>query len=491
MAKPHPFFMLLCLHFVAVGALASPGFGPALTQAYQASLKLKVNSSRALLRQLPRQETAEQAAILLVENYNDFLELCVEQDGQQKNRLIEAQEQRLEKIKRLAGNNPWKDYALAEVSMQLAMGKLLFGNRLSAAWSFRSAYLQYTRNAKHWPHFIPNKKNLGVLQVMIGSVPDQYIGFLNIIGLKGSVREGLANLTTAATAPNPFQAEARLLQAVVLHALAQDEANPAVAQVLTLVKAQPDNLIFVFTALHLLKKNNQGEAAIKLYNSRPVGSAFLSFPYLHHMAADLYLYQGDYENSIKENNLFLQQHKGQHYLKSANYKLYIAYLLSDHPRQAKWHFNRIKKVGIAETEEDKYAASYANRNEQQVVPLLKARLHADGGYYQEALQDLEQLQLSAALPVAVRAEYLYRKARVYHGLNEWQEAATCYRKTIALAASTDLYFAPNAALQLGYIYQQWHQPEQAKAYFRLAMSYRGHAYKNSIDSKAKLALSTF
>ncbi|WP_345157198.1 DUF3808 domain-containing protein [Pontibacter saemangeumensis] len=454
-------------------------------------MKLRVNSSRTILRTAVPEKEADKAALLLVANYNDFLELCVEQDQNRYDQLVEAQEKRLEKITQMTDRSPWAGYAAAEVRMQLAMSKLLFGNRLSAAWDFRKAYLQYARNASRWPGFQPNKKNLGVMQVMIGSVPDQYQWFLQIIGLIGSVREGMANLKTAAMQPNPFQEEAKLLHAIMLHTIRPENAPHAISQVTDLLKTQPDNLLFRFAAMHLLKKTNQGEAALKLYEERPYSKLYLSFPFLHHMAADLYLYRGDYARSVSENKLFLLQHKGQHYVKSAHYKLYIAHLLGNHLPQAKWHFNQILQLGIAETEEDKYAVSYAESNEQPVPPLMKARLHADGGYYREALTDLANMQISATTPLPVRVEHLYRKARVYHGLHDLQEAAAFYKLTIATAADAPLYYAPNAALQLGYIYQQANQPEKAKACFRKALAYKGHAYKNSIDAKAKLALASF
>lgn len=369
------------------------------------------------------------------------------------------------------------------------MSKLLFGNRLSAAWDFREAYMKYLENARRWPDFIPNKKNLGVLQILLGSVPDQYTWFLSIIGLKGSVKDGVYNLKAAATNPNPFQEEAQLLHALVLHLLEQEEPEQAVTQATSLAKAHPDNLLFQFTAMHLLKKAKQSNAALALYTGRPTGKQYIQFPYLHHMVADLYLFRGDYDMSIQKNQLFLKQHKGQHYLKATHFKLYLAYLLSNHPPQAKWYFNKIADIGIADTEEDKYAARYVESYEAPVLPLLRARLHADGGYYDDALQDLKLMKFTSATPLPVRAEYFYRKGRIYHGLEDIDEAITYYMKTIEVSGSTNLYFAPNASLQLGYIYQNADQPAKAKTYFRKALSYSGHPYKNSIDTKAKLALS--
>ncbi|WP_235861276.1 tetratricopeptide repeat protein [Pontibacter flavimaris] len=477
--------MLLLCWLLSHTLVAAPGFSPQQKAVYGELLKLKVNHGRTLLPHLPQNN----AGTLLLANYADFLELCVQQDAGKYEQLLAAQEERLEKLTELPQQEVWTRYAQAEVRLQAAMSKLLFGNRLSAAWDFRKAYLQYTENADKYPDFLPNKKNLGVLQVLVGSVPDKYKWFLNIIGLKGSIPQGMANLQQSTDRKNPFYQEARLLHAVILHLTEPGKEKQALGQVKALARSQQDNLLFQFVAMHLLKKTQASDEALQVYLRRPQGKSYLSFPYLHHMAADLYLFRADYPSSIQENRQFLRLHRGQHYLKSANYKLYLAYALSNHKSQAQWHFQQIAQVGVEESEEDRYAASFAQEQEPLVKPLMQARLHSDGGYYQEALQELQQLQVSAATPQAVQAEYYYRKARIYHGTDSLQQALPLYQKAIRLSEGTDLYFAPSASLQAGYIYQELQQPAKARSYFKQALSYKHHAYKNSIDAKAKLALS--
>lgn len=483
MAKPHPFFLLPALWLLSHTLFASPTISPQHNVIYQQLLKLQVAQAQTQLEQ----QAQTNATTLLLANYADFLELCVQQDQRKYEPLLAAQEARLEKLADLP-KEAWRDYALAEVRLQAGMSKLLFGNRLAAAWDIRKAYLQYRQNEQQYPGFIANKKNLGVLQVLIGSVPDKYKWFLNIIGLKGSINQGVANLKAASSSENPFYQEARLLHAVILHLTDPEKREQAVRQATALAKKEPDNLLFQFVAMHLLKKTQASEQALQVYLRRPQGSAYLTFPYLHHMAADLYLYRADFEASIRENRRFLKLHQGQHYLKSANYKLYLAYALSNHKPQAQWHFKQIAEVGIEDTEEDRYAAKYAQKQEALVKPLMQARLHSDGGYFPEALQALQQLKLTPATPAAVQAEYFYRKARIYHGTDSLQQALPLYKRAIELCQGTDLYFAPSASLQAGYIFQELHQPQKARLYFKQAISYKNHEYKNSIDAKAKLAL---
>jgi hypothetical protein len=50
------------------------------------------------------------------------------------------------------------------------------------------------------------------------------------------------------------------------------------------------------------------------------------------------------------------------------------------------------------------------------------------------------------------------------------------------------YFAPQAALQLGYFAQEAKNPVLARSYFQKALRYPWHEYKNSTDAKANLAL---
>ena len=489
MAHPHPFFLLLlALLGFAGNAGAASAYTPALAKAHAEFLKLKVSSGNTLAQQVLRQQP-DNAAAILVANYGDFLTLCVQQDAKAYNKLLETQEKRLAILSKISPQNAWTDFARAELRMQIGVSKLLFGNRLSAAWDIHKAYQQYTANARRYPNFAPNKKTLGMMQVLIGSIPDRYRWFLDIIGMRGSVTQGMASLRAAATQAHPFQQEAQLLYALLQQLLDRQKDKEALQLVEQLTQQQPDNLLFRFVAMHLYKKTAKSPLALHHFEQRPRGGTYLSFPYLHHMAADLYLYRGDYARSAQENRLFLDRHKGEHYLKAANFKLYLAYLLGNHRPQALWYYKQISETGKADIEEDKYAARFVEKQQQPNLSLLKARLYSDGGYYRQALQVLDSMHTASA-PFETRAEHLYRRARAYHGLEETEQAIKLYKSTISFSGTSNFYFAPNAALQLGYIYQEAGQPEQAKHYYHRAMSYEGHEYKNSIDAKAKLALST-
>ena len=122
------------------------------------------------------------------------------------------------------------------------------------------------------------------------------------------------------------------------------------------------------------------------------------------------------------------------------------------------------------------------------MKLTKARYATDGGYYDQARTILESI-LPAELPtLRDQVEFQYRMARLEHKTRRLSDAKVYYRKTIELNAAEVWYYAPNACLQLGYIALEENDAAAAQEYFRRALSYKKHEYKNSIDTKAKSAL---
>ncbi len=451
-------------------------------------MKLRLPAGHKFL-QPELQRNPDNACAILVANYADFLNILISQDESLYKKLRTRQEQRLAAVDALKEKTPYKRYVQAEIKLQLAMCQIFFADEVQAAWNVRSAFLLLKENQKQFPGFIPNRKSLGLLQVIIGSVPDSYQWVFKILGMRGDIPAGLANLHLAAKTPNQFQTEAR----IYLH-FAQDWMNAADDQgpkILTeLALENPDNLLFTYLAMSMLKKNKSCDKALEIYQKRPVNNQYLDFPYLHHMAADMYLYRGDYSRSLRENQLFLENYAGRHYLKDAYFKLYLACYLSDNVISAQLYYNGIKANGVTVVEEDKYAQKFIDNADVLNKQLTKARLHADGGYYSLAMQALKHFKPSNKTTAKDKIELNYRKARIFQGLGDLDSAITYYKETIEISGDLPYYFAPNAALQLGYLAMENGNKSAARNYFKKALSYPKHEYKNSIDSKAKIALST-
>jgi hypothetical protein len=49
-------------------------------------------------------------------------------------------------------------------------------------------------NVKKFPNFIPQQKSLGLIHIMVGSIPQNFLWVAKLLGLKGSVKNGLQEL---------------------------------------------------------------------------------------------------------------------------------------------------------------------------------------------------------------------------------------------------------------------------------------------------------
>ena len=467
-------------------APAPAALPPTARRAYAELLKLKVSACRQLLAAAP----PDAPGTLLVADCADFTELIISQDAGHYEAALAAQDTRLTALER-APAGALRDYARSEIRLHQALAQVVFHHEVRGAWNLRQAVLLTQAVVRRYPAFLPARKSLGLSQFGIGSLPEGYHWFLRLLGLSGSVEEGLRNLSLAAAQPNDFQAESQVLQALIREAYYEkgDESRALVGR---LAREQPDNLLFSYLVVTLNKRQHRGEEALAAYRSRPTGPAYLPLPLLDHLAADLLLYRGEYEASIAENQRFLREYRGEYYRKDAAFKLYLAAWLGRAPAAtAAAYRQQINQAGPLTLEEDAYAQRFYHDAQPLDPTLTRARLLTDGGYYLLALSTLQSFRLTAATPGRDQLEVPYRQARVWQGLGRLDSARADYERTLRRSAALGepaCYFAPQAALQLGYLALAAGQRPAARAYFEQAMAYPRHEYKNSTDQKAKLAL---
>lgn len=455
---------------------------PGCRRAYAEVLKFKLTTARQLLRAEPAGPGS-----WLVADCADFIELLVTQDANRYEATVAAQQARLTALdKDPAG--AMRDYARAEIQLHLGINQLVFKHVVAGSWHLRQGFQQMQSVVKRYPGFMPARKTLGVCQFAVGAMPEGYHWLLSLLGFSGDIDTGLRNMTLAASQSHDFQTESQIYLALVRESYYKQPAE-ALRLAERLREQQPDNLLFSYLVISLNKRQHHANAALAAYRIRPTGPAYLSLAYLHHMVADLLLYQGNYAASERENLAFLGEYRGQYYRKDAAFKLYLAAWLGGKPAATVARYReQINDVGPTDVEEDKYAQQYYHNAVALNPVLTRARLQIDGGYYRQALSTLRSFQITGNTLQRDQIEEPYRRARAYQGLGRLDSARLAYERTLALGSITSFYFAPQAALELGYLSRAAGQRAQAKAYFEKALNAPWHEYKNSTDAKAKLAL---
>ena len=341
-------------------------------------------------------------------------------------------------------------------------------------------------NFKKYPDFIPNKKSLAIVNVILASIPSQYHWITNPLGLKGDYDLGLQYLEEVIQSNSVYSEECKMLKAI-LNAFILNDDFAAIHILQDLYEQDTSNQLYNFVLSTLYFKNRHNDQALQLLKNRNQSSDYTLVPAYNYFLAEAQLNKLEYRKSISNYEEYLKGYNGKHHIQSSHFKLHTAYYLLNEKVLAKEHFNQINTTEKTITWPDQYAVDYAIRQEIPDTNLMKVRLLFDGGYYDQALQSLLKKDTYSTRKDSI--EYTYRLARLYQFYHRKTDAITLYKKTISLSDYDDLwYFAPNSALQLGYIYEQKDNYTLAKKYFKEALKYKNHAYKQSLDDKAKREL---
>ncbi len=452
-----------------------------LYESYSLALNLKIEEARKQLNEI---KTPEQ---IYVASLTDAFELLVTEDEVRFDKYKDAYETRLDLLEKINPSSAETLFAIAELRLQWAFIYLKFGHELDAAWNIRQAYLTVQECKKKHPDFLPIKKTSGLLEIMLCSVPEKYQWVMSLLNMEGSIDSGLKELEQVRSQSASLNLETTLLYYLFQGFILQQTESAMLGFDETL-KTYPNNRLAFFLGASIAIKNSQSERALVYLKKANDDTKGLTIPYSNYQLGEVYLHKGEYESSIRSFQKFLMGYQGQNYIKDAHYKIGICYRLMNNTSEAVKYFEKAKVEGKESAESDKYAARNLAENTYPNVKLSKIRYATDGGYYESAMKIVNGVKANDLTTFKEKIEFTYRKARLFHKSGSQSDAKKYYLETIEKQGEENWYFAPNSCLQLGYLFIEQGQPEEAKKYFEKALSYKKHEYKNSIDSKAKSAL---
>lgn len=460
-------------------------FDPSLQRAYQLVLNLQTEKAETELKRLGTNQ-ANALHKLYVESFNETLDVLISEDEQKFN-LIE--ERFKERFKYLDGLKPSAEtlFLKAELNLQRGFNFLNLGQEINAVLAIRTAYNQAQECIKKYPQFIPILKTNGVIQVMIGSVPDKYHWFMSLLGMKGSVVTGQKQLQSLRQSESSLNTEATILY-YTIKGLINQQHEEATTGILSCLDEQPANRLVLFLGVNMLMKNSQSEKALELIQTLDREKDGLPMHYIDYLRGEIFLQRGNYDLAVKTYQNFINNYKSINFKKDANFKIAMAYHLLGKEDMAWRYFDIAKKTGKDLAEPDRYAAAQLREENLPNAKLFKVRMATDGGYYPEAKDYFRSISPADLKNEKDRTEYYYRRARLADKTGDLKAAKIYYEQTIDMVGDKPWYFAANSALQLGYLAHARKDYPQAKVYFEKALSYKKHEYKNSIDGKAKSAL---
>ena len=440
-----------------------------------------------------------------LENYKDFITIIISQDKTTFDRLLDKRSKLIDYIETDDESSPYYNYCLADIYFQWAVARLIFikdlGNMIDgikAGMEIKKAYQFIEKNQTKFPSFTPNLKLLGLMHAMIDAVPDNYKGIVKTVAFDGSFEQGISELkqltdkTLVDKTYDYLKSESLFLLTFVEINLQGDKQKAAF---LKNYFTHPEflaefkkNSVLLYAKARYEIFFGKNDDAIQTLENFPRSKEFSYFGFIDYLTGKVKLNRLDKDAVIYFLN-YTRNYKGTHYIKSAYQHIAWFYILNNDAAKYAEYMKKVKLLGSSLSETDKQAEYEANKNELPAIQLLKARLLCDGGYYQQALTILDENNKTIQLrTIKDSLEFMYRMARIYHEWDKKEAAIPYYERVIKKGSDEPYYFATNAALQLGIIYESRKDSVKARMYYKQCLSMNPKEYKNSLHTKAKAGL---
>jgi len=453
-------------------------------QAVRAALELNFKQADSLLSH--SSEDIHSVSWIRSQSFQEFLKVLLRQNDAGYRHFCIAMEQWLNGLNKLPDFTLGRDAAKCEIWLYKAVLSSQFSDYQKSAWSTYTAWKIYKH---HQSGMTPGERDkfAGILLLIFEQVPNQYHQYLKILGIRTEGADGLVLLQRYYRSALPGSLEQ--LEGVLLLLSAANGFNKHPDEIDLWIQegvaGMPSNILVDYLiALYLLKSGNN-ESALQHLLEHTAPDPHL-FPYWYYQVGRMKLYRHDRDASVWLEQ-FLRSGKDLNLHKSAWQKLSWYHLLSAQTEAYYIDRQQVLNEGPSVHPADAEAVDEVTGGQSEDPRRVALRILFDGGYYRLCIhKGMAALQVITE-PV-IRAEVHYRLARSFQQIKDYPSALVHFQKVIDARQFVDQYWLPNSALQMGLMYLDMHQLEQAHKYLRLCLKLNHYGYRQGIRREAETAL---
>lgn len=483
------FFMI-----IALNCRADFAWTERCTKAYEFTMRLNFTKASSLLAE-EKTKNPDNQVPLYVESQMDFLKSFISENPKDAEGLKTRNDARILQLTNYKSKSPFRNFFIAEMYLQKAIANIKAEEYFTAAYEVRKSYKLLEENQKKFPDFKPDLRGLGMIHAAIGTIPQSYKWTANMVGLTGTIKQGIDELKEllAATSHDHecafLRDETILLLTFTELNLGKEKDKEMMRKRFYGIKEIPEKPLIQFAKSIFHFSVGENDSVIYLLSNRSRDGDAMMVSYLDFMEATARLNNLDFSSEKIFLN-YINTFKGNNYIKATwQHLAWIRLLQGDQPGYKNYinKFVTTSKSGDL-ADEDKIAVKEAETGEIPNLTLLRSRLLFDGGYYNRALSELAGKPMTLFPLQRDQLEFTYRLARIFDKSDKKDKAIPFYEQTIKNGAAYEYYFAANSALSLAQIYEDSGDKIKATYYYRKTLSMHNHDYQNSIDQKAKAGL---
>ncbi|MFC2086647.1 tetratricopeptide repeat protein [Bacteroidota bacterium] len=477
------------LLFLFQGLLATYDFNSNCKKAYYELFNLRYAKALEILnKELTRNPNNLYACYL--ENYAELVQVLTIGSKDLYQSFISHFESRIRKVKNGKNDSPYYNLFISEMYFHLSLVHGQFNSFVNAAISYYKSYKLAKKNLKEYPSFIFNKKILGIHELALSIIPEEYKGLFAFFGLSGSYEQGsdyINSFYSFGLLNHEYLYEAAMLKFFAVAQFGKDDH--AAYQFLKDEKLDTsNNIILNISYVLALKQIGKTDEALAYLKEKGLTEGNMPVPELYYLYGSLKFTRLDLDAN-KYFEIFLDTYKGEHFRKHTHRKLAWYYFIQKNYSKSDYHRKKSIEDGQKIIEHDLQAYSEMRDTFPLNETLLKARLLFDGGYYEQSKKLLSQNAGEfKESNIKNQIEYFYRIARVMHEMNELSQAEKYYLLTIKHGEYFDFYFPAYACYRLGLIYEQKNNYPDAEFYLKKGIHIVPKEYKPSLERRSKIVL---
>jgi len=424
---------------------------------------------------------------LYLDNYIYFLKSLTAGDDRSYWDYRFNTDRHTEEMKALAETGPEYLHYLSLINIQSAILAIDHDNAWIATRHYYAAWRMVHYNLKQYPGYIPDLMPLGILEIIAGTIPQEYVWLMKRVGIKGTIASGQAKLAGYhARCAREDQLEATLIMALSFYQFSPQEAKAY--EFLQPFSTQYSGIELYDYLLSLAAmKAGHNDVAIRILKQMVEESGSCNFPYICLLLGEAKLNRLDADANTYLMK-FLEEYNGGNYVRMACHKLSWYYFLNNDLHRYEQMRGKVLTMGKNLTEADRQAFLEASDTAALNPLLLSARLLSDGGYYDKSIELLTGPARSSLRTARDSLEFFYRLGRLYQKKGDRANAIAQYRQVIKQGAGQQYYFIVNAMLQMGIIAEEEGRYHEAENYYHSCLVIEKVQYRRSIDQKAKAGL---
>lgn len=454
--------------------------------AYTQLMDLKIISARKTLGNEIKENPDNYYAYYLA-HYVDAFDLMLNTNEEAYLIFIENYEKRREIMDDQDSDSPY--YLAFEGEMQLYTGifNIIMGDRFSGVRKAFGGYKKIYKNLDDHPDFMPSIKISALFNIALSNLPPFIRWVVGTFGISGNEEKGFLEMNAYFEHTkniDGLNADAALFT-ILAYKLNKDPLRGYQAYSEIDPEVLNHTLLDYFYA-NVAYRSGFNAHAEELINKIDLADIEVPFYPYFYKKGKILLRKLDPEAGyyLKE---YLDLYKANDYRKEINYQLATFYLINENMPKFEMYKELTCEEGDKVTQRNREATYDCQLDYIPDPELVKANLLLDGSYLDRFNATITSYPISESTFLPYALKYYLLMGRYNVSLGDASAAEKLFNRVIDEGEDEDYYFAAEAAMHLGYLYETTNSL-LAKKYYEMAIDLYKSDYYEYIDDSSKKGL---